>query len=561
MKSKDSRIVIENQQSDFLFKKKKSSLNITFNRISFIFFVFFIIFFIYSIHLIHLGSRKINDETFDNIIITNKLYRADIVDRNQEFLVKTINSIDIGISPSKIIDEKKLLINLRYIFPNKNFSEIRKNIEKGNFFYFEKKISEENYEKLMRLGDKSIEPIENLIRIYPQKNLFSHIIGQIDNDNNGISGLEKSLDDDLKNTQDPIILTVDKDIQFLIRKELEKFNKIFKTKGSGAILMNVTNGEILSLVSLPDFDPNKREKITDLNYINRVTKGIYEFGSVFKTFTLAAALNEKIIEPETQFLDLPRSLTCAGFPIREYDNNIPSNLTAEQILIRSGNIGSVRIGQKLGEQKLKLFLTKVGVLEKANFDIEEVGKPLKYNWGKCPLATASFGHGITTTLFQLAKAYSIIVNGGYNINPSLIKNSSNIKRKRILNEEVSKKILPILRKIVSTKEGTASLANVTGYEIGGKTGTAQKSIKGGYSKNRINSFVSIFPTSSPKFVLAVMLDEPKTSENYVYHYRDGSNLKYKGTPYNTAGWTTVEVTGKIVERIGPILATKYGEIN
>ena len=561
MKSKDSRIVIENQQSDFLFKKKKSSLNITFNRISFIFFVFFIIFFIYSIHLIHLGSRKINDETFDNIIITNKLYRADIVDRNQEFLVKTINSIDIGISPSKIIDEKKLLINLRYIFPNKNFSEIRKNIEKGNFFYFEKKISEENYEKLMRLGDKSIEPIENLIRIYPQKNLFSHIIGQIDNDNNGISGLEKSLDDDLKNTQDPIILTVDKDIQFLIRKELEKFNKIFKTKGSGAILMNVTNGEILSLVSLPDFDPNKREKITDLNYINRVTKGIYEFGSVFKTFTLAAALNEKIIEPETQFLDLPRSLTCAGFPIREYDNNIPSNLTAEQILIRSGNIGSVRIGQKLGEQKLKLFLTKVGVLEKANFDIEEVGKPLKYNWGKCPLATASFGHGITTTLFQLAKAYSIIVNGGYNINPSLIKNSSNIKRKRILNEEVSKKILPILRKIVSTKEGTASLANVTGYEIGGKTGTAQKSIKGGYSKNRINSFVSIFPTSSPKFVLAVMLDEPKTNENYVYHYRDGSNLKYKGTPYNTAGWTTVEVTGKIVERIGPILATKYGEIN
>tara|TARA_B100000886_G_scaffold228077_1_gene159043 strand:- start:453 stop:2138 length:1686 start_codon:yes stop_codon:yes gene_type:complete len=561
MKSKDSRIVIENQQSDFLFKKRKSSLNITFNRISFIFFVFFIIFFIYSIHLIHLGSRKINDETFDNIIITNKLYRADIVDRNQEFLVKTINSIDIGISPSKIIDEKKLLINLRYIFPNKNFSEIRKNIEKGNFFYFEKKISEENYEKLMRLGDKSIEPIENLIRIYPQKNLFSHIIGQIDNDNNGISGLEKSLDDDLKNTQDPIILTVDKDIQFLIRKELEKFNKIFKTKGSGAILMNVTNGEILSLVSLPDFDPNKREKITDLNYINRVTKGIYEFGSVFKTFTLAAALNEKIIEPETQFLDLPRSLTCAGFPIREYDNNIPSNLTAEQILIRSGNIGSVRIGQKLGEQKLKLFLTKVGVLEKANFDIEEVGKPLKYNWGKCPLATASFGHGITTTLFQLAKAYSIIVNGGYNINPSLIKNSSNIKRKRILNEEVSKKILPILRKIVSTKEGTASLANVTGYEIGGKTGTAQKSIKGGYSKNRINSFVSIFPTSSPKFVLAVMLDEPKTNENYVYHYRDGSNLKYKGTPYNTAGWTTVEVTGKIVERIGPILATKYGEIN
>ena len=562
MNNNDSRIIIENQENDFLFKKSKSNLNITFNRISFIFFAFFVVFLIYSVHLIHLGSREAKIKYTQNIKqISNKLYRADIVDRNQKYLVKTINSIDIGISPSKIIDEKKLLLNLKYIFPNKNYYDVKKRIKNNKFFYFEKKISEENYEKLMRLGDKSIEPIENLIRIYPQKNLFSHILGQIDNDNNGISGLEKSLDDNLKNTQDPIVLTVDKDIQFLIRDELDKFNKIFKTKGSGAILINVTNGEILSLVSLPDFDPNKRERINDLNYINRVTKGVYEFGSVFKTFTLAAAFDEKIIEPKTEFLDLPKSLTCAGFPIREYDNDIPPNLTAEQILIRSGNIGSVRIGQKLGEEKLRLFLSKVGILEKANFDIEEVGKPIKFNWGKCPLATASFGHGITTTLFQLAKAYSIIVNGGYDIDPSLIKRSLDIKRKKILDEEVSKKILPILRKIVSTKEGTASLANVTGYEIGGKTGTAQKSTKGGYSKSKINSFVSVFPISSPKFVLAVMLDEPKTNENYVYHYRDGSNLKYKGTPYNTAGWTTVEVTGKIIEKIGPILATKYSEIN
>ena len=149
--------------------------------------------------------------------------------------------------------------------------------------------------------------------------------------------------------------------------------------------MNVNNGEILSLVSLPDFDPNKREKITDVNFINRATKGVYEFGSVFKTFTIAAALNEKIIEPETEFVDLPKSLTCAGFPIREYDQKIPSTLTAEQILVRSGNIGSVRIGQKVGEEKFKLFLSKLGILEKINFDIEEVGKPIKFNWGNVHL--------------------------------------------------------------------------------------------------------------------------------------------------------------------------------
>jgi len=563
MNNKDSRFVIENRQDEFLYQKSKSNLNITFNRISFIFFVFFIIGLIYSIHLLHLGSRKVKIDLNNNINnITNKLFRADITDRNQRYLVKTINSIDIGISPLKIIDEKKLLLNLKYIFPDKDYQEIKKKITKGKFFYFEKKISEENYVKLMQLGDKSIESRDNLIRIYPQKNLFSHIIGQIDNDNNGISGLEKSLDENLKNSKEPITLTVDKDIQFLIRDELIRFNEIFNTIGSAAILMDIRNGEILSLVSLPDFDPNQREEISDVNFINRATKGVYEFGSVFKTFTLAAAFDEKLIEPETKFTDLPKSLTCAGFPIREYDQDIPSTLTAEQILIRSGNIGSVKIGQKVGMEKFEFFLSKIGILEKINFDIEEVGKPIKFNWGKCPLATASYGHGITTTLLQLVKAYSIITNGGYQIKPTLIREEKTIKKKRIINESVSSKILPILRKVVTNKEGTASLANVDGYEVGGKTGTAQKSLAGSYSLNKkINTFISVFPTSRPQFVLAVMLDEPKINKDYIYEYRDGSNFKLKGSPRNTSGWNSVEVSGHIVEKIGPILATKYSEIN
>ena len=562
MSNKGLRIIIEEQNNDFTFQKSKSNLNISFNRIAFIFFIFFVVSIIYTIHLMHLSSRVSENRIvnkFNNQL--NNLYRADILEANNDYIGKTIGSIDIGISPSKIIDKKKLIINLKYIFPEKDFNEIKKRIDKGKFFYLEKKVSDNNYEKLMQLGDKSIEPRENLLRIYPQKNLFSHIIGQIDNENNGISGLEKSLDQDLKNYQQPIKLTVDKDIQFFLREELNRFNKIFRSKGSAAILMNVNNGEILSLVSLPDFDPNKREKIDDVNFINRATKGVYEFGSVFKTFTLAAAFDEKIIEPETEFFDLPKTLKCAGFSIKEYDDKVPSNLTAEQILIRSGNIGSVRIGQKVGVEKFKLFLSKIGILEEIKFDITEVGKPIEFNWGKCSLATASFGHGITTTLLQLSKAYSVIVNGGYQINPTLIKDKKKQEPKRILNEDVSKKILPILRKIVTTKNGTASLANVDGYEIGGKTGTAQKSTVGGYSKKKVNTFVSVFPVSKPKFVLAIMLDEPKTSENYIYHYRDGSNIKYKGTPFNTAGWTTVEVAGQIIEKIGPILATKYSEIN
>ncbi len=199
MNNKNPRIVIEDRQNDFLFKRDKSCLEISFNRIAFVFFIFLIISLVYSIHLIHLGSRKINHEIKDHKIqSSNKLYRADIVDRNGRYISKTINSIDIGLSPKKIIDQKKLIINLKYIFPNKDFKEVKERIKKGNFFYFEKKVSYDNYEKLMRLGDKSIEPKDNLIRIYPQKNLFGHIIGQIDDQNNGISGLEKSLDEILK---------------------------------------------------------------------------------------------------------------------------------------------------------------------------------------------------------------------------------------------------------------------------------------------------------------------------------------------------------------------------
>ena len=561
MKKNNLTVLSENQKSDFFYEKRKSNLNITFNRVSFIFFIFFIISTIFSIHLIHLGSRNDTKIVKSNLpSSTKKLYRADVVDRNGNYLVKTVNSIDIGISTKKIINKEKLILNLKYIFPNKDYDLVEEKIEKKNFFYFEKKISQENYDKIMKLGDKSIQSEDRLVRVYPEKNLFSHIIGQIDDNNNGISGIEKSFDDKLKVSTKPITLSLDKDIQYLIRNELIKFNEIFTTKGSSAILMNVNSGEIFSLVSLPDFNPNKREKIFDKNYINRATKGVYEFGSVFKTFTIAAAFEEKIIEPETKFIDLPKSLTCAGFPIREYDNKIPTNLTAEQILIRSGNIGSVRIGQKVGQEKFKLFLSKIGILKKIDFDIEEVGTPVKFNWGKCPLATASFGHGITTTLLQIVKAYSIIVNGGYYINPTLIKNSKITRPEKVLDENISSKILPILRKIVSTKEGTANLADIDGYEIGGKTGTANKSFKGMYSKEKVNTFVSVFPTTKPKFILAVMLDAPKINDEYIYNYRDGSNFKLKGSPRNTAGWNSVEVAGHIIEKIGPILATKYSEV-
>ena len=554
-------LTLVDYENEFSYKTNKSNLNISFNRIAFIFFIFLMICSIYSIKAFYLGSLH-SKQKIKNIDQVKTNFRADIIDHDGNLMAKTVNTLTVGINPNLIINEKKLLINLQLIFPDKDFNEVKKKIKKKKYFRLEKQLSQKQIEKLRFLGDKSIKFEEQITRIYPQQNLFSHILGQIDDGNNGVSGIEKFFDYELKKIAEPLKLTIDTDIQFLIREELLKAKKIFKNIGSAAILMNVNNGHIFSLISLPDFDLNKREDIQDLNYTNKVTKGVYELGSVFKTFTLAAAFDEGIIEPDTEFKNLEKKLICAGHSIEEYDKKMPSKLTAEQILVRSSNIGSIKIAQKLGIEKFKLFLEKIGILNKIEFDIEEVGQPLDFIWGKCKLATSSFGHGITTTPLQLAKAYSIIVNGGYDIKPTLIKKDfkESDQRNRILKEEVSKKINPILRKVVSTDEGTAHFADVEGYQVAGKTGTADKARYGGYSKDKINTFVSIFPASKPKYILLVLLDEPKPSKEYVYHYRDGRS-PYKGNWRNTAGWTSVEITGKIIEKIGPILATKYIEVN
>ena len=543
---------MSNIEENFKFDQNKSNLKISFERVSFIFFVFFIITIIFASKTIYLGLKKTNQI---QIVKKKEKYRASIMDRDGNIIAKTVRVTNLGINPNQLIDKDKLIISLRLIFPDKNFE---KELSGKKFFYVKKKISPKKLEKINLLGEKSFKVEETIARVYPNGNLFSHILGQIDTENNGVSGIEKSFDYELTTSNEPLKLTLDTEVQYLIRQELLKFQDIFNSYGSTAILMKVNNGEIISMVSLPDFDLNKREDISDKKFINRSTKGVYELGSVFKTFTLAAGLQNNVIKRDTLFENLPKKIKCAGSLISEYDMDIPSNLTAEEILIRSGNIGSVKIAQKIGLEKFKEFLNDLGLLNKMEFDIEEMGNPIPFKWGKCKLATSAYGHGITTTPLQLAKAYAIIANGGYKIKPTLIKNEKNLKKSdQIITKENSNKINEILRKIVTSKEGTANLVNIDGYQIAGKTGTAQKSIKGKYSKKKINTFASIFPISSPKYVLIVLLDEPKLSETYIYKYNDGKERQIVGTPFNTAGWTSVEVAKNIIEKIGPILAIKY----
>ena len=528
-----------------------SKFKIDLNRVAFIFIAIFIIIILYSTRIIYLSSK-----TFEKrIYISNQINRADITDRNGNYVSKSVLTINVGIDPKLVKDKEKLLIKLQYTFPKQNISEIKKKLYGKKFFYIQKQVTPERFEKIKLLGEKSIRLEPKITRIYPDKNLFSHLLGQIDNDNNGISGIEKTFDNKLKDGRKQLVLTLDKELQFIIRNELLNAQNVFKNIGGTGILMNVNNGEILSLVSIPDFDLNQRKSISDRKYINRATKGVYELGSVFKTFTIAAGLNYGLISSNDMFMNLEKKMKCGGRIISEYDEDLPKDLTVEDILINSSNIGSVKIGQIIGKKKMKEFLGLIGILNKMEFDIEEVGMPLPFTWSDCKLKTVSYGHGITTTPLQLAKGYAILSNGGYQVNPTLIKKKYDIsKRKKILNSDVSAKINPILRKVVTN--GTASLSDVEGYEIGGKTGTAQLVENGLYTNKKINTFASVFPISDPKYVLVILLEDTKLSKDYVYKYRNKPG-SFEGTPFNTAGWTSVEIAGKIIDKIGPILATKY----
>ena len=549
-RDKSNKIIISKLNSD-LGDFSQTKFNVNLNRVAFIFLVILIFIILYSTRVVYLSSKTLQTNPYK----INRINRADITDRNGNYISKSVFTSNIGIDPKLVRDKKKMLLKLKYTFPDKDFVEIEKKMNGKKFFYIEKKMIPEKYNQVKLLGEKSIRMEPKITRIYPDKNLFSHVVGQIDDDNNGISGLEKSFDKTLKDGRNSLTLTLDKELQFIIRDELINAQKIFKNIGGAGILMNINNGEILSLVSVPDFNLNIRKDISDKNYINRATKGVYELGSVFKSFTIAAGLNYGLISTDDMFLNLEKKLKCGRRTISEYDENLSKDLSVEDILVHSSNIGSVKIGQIIGQEKLQTFLKKIGILSQLDFDIEETGKPLPFKWRDCKLETISYGHGVTTTPIQLAKGYAILANGGYDVKPTLIKKKIyNSQKKRILNRDVSNKINRMLRKVVT--QGTATLSDVEGYEVGGKTGTAQIVENGAYTNKKINTFASIFPSSSPKYVLIILLEDTKLSKDYIYKYRNKTG-SYKGTPFNTAGWTSVEITGKIIDKIGPILATKY----
>ena len=312
--------------------------------------------------------------------------------------------------------------------------------------------------------------------------------------------------------------------------------------------MDANNGEILSLVSLPNFDINARANLKDKKYMNKVTKGVYELGSIFKTFTIALALENNLLSPKTIIKDIPRSVKCSSHEISDI-KEFPKDLSVEDILIRSSNIGTLLIARKIGEEKFKEFIDNTNLIKSPELQIEEVGTPINFSWNKCKLETISFGHGITTTPIQATSIYATLTNGGKIVKPSLIIKKNKKPTKRLVSEKTSEDLNKILRKVVTDKKGTASLADIHGYYVGGKTGTSQNYDN---KDENLNTFISFFPSHKPKYVLLVMLENPQIANNLIYNYR---GMKIKGSR-NEAGWNSVYVSGKIIKKIGPILAIK-----
>ncbi len=562
MKKKLKKNINLNQKSfyfeDYLETNKKNKIlkksNNFQDRIYLLFFFFFSLILIFSIKITHISLSNKNIFNFEKEKSKFSLLRRDIVDRNNSLISRNINTFHVAVDPKLIKDKKSFLIKLRLNFPDLPFEEIKDRLNKDKYFRIKKRVDQIEKDKFWSLGEKAIklEPIQ--VRMYTHGNLFSHIIGQVDDDNFGISGIEKYFDKDLKNKNlinEPLKLTLDSNIQYIVDNELNKAIETFRATGGAALLMNVNNGDIISFVSLPNFNINQRESIKDKKYINKISKGIYELGSIFKTFTIALALEHKLVDTNTIIQNIPRKIKCSIHEITDMKDH-PKNLSVEEILVRSSNVGSVMLAKKIGQENFKEFIKKAKITKNPNIELEEVGTPHKLKWNRCKLETISFGHGITTTPLQATALFAAMSNGGKLVSPSLIKERKVEKPKIIISNETSYKLRNILRKVVNSDDGTASLADIEGYYVGGKTGTAESY---GDKKNRINTFISIFPSNKPNYAFFIMLENPKINKELIYKYR---GIKTKA-PYNTSGWNSVYVAGKIIKKIGPILAIKNNE--
>jgi cell division protein FtsI (penicillin-binding protein 3) len=545
MKNKD-QLNLYFDESSFQ-KKENKNLDV---RINIIISVFLIFSFLTVSKLFALGMDKKNFFFYETYL-SEPVKRRPIVDQNNNLLAYNIKTHDLLIRTKKIKNFENLNLKLKIKFPDIDLKKI-KNLNGKSFHIIKKNLNPREYNKAISLGEPSIELVSNEARIYPQKNLFSHIIGNVDTDNQGVSGIEKFLNDDLidqSKIEKPVVLSLDQNLQFIIHQTLTEGLKVFSAKGASAVLINANNGKVVSMVSLPDYNLNERSINNQDNYFNKNTKGLYEMGSVFKTFAIANGLEFGKISREKIYNDLPSQVTCGKFVIEEYKySKDKKNLSVNDILVESSNIGTIRVVQDTGLENYQNFLKKIGIFDYSKVELPEVSASTNIRWGKCRTLTASFGHGINTSPLQLTRAFASIINGGNLYETSILKNKPVKVSSKIMSESNSEIMREILRTNVDKKYyrgGSGRKADINGYDVMGKTGTALKPSKSqkGYSNEILNVFTSAFQVDGNYYALTVLIDEPKGSPELWGHNRRES------------GWNAGYLNGQIIQKIGPILNT------
>jgi cell division protein FtsI (penicillin-binding protein 3) len=477
--------------------------------------------------------------------------RPDIVDRNGEVLATDVKAPSLFAEPRRIIDKDEAIELLTGTLPDLDTGEVRDRVSgKKGFVWLKREITPSQQQEIHRLGIPGIGFLRENKRVYPTGSEVAHLIGLVNIDNQGIAGMEKWLDNnglaDLHRAgfatdrlQQPVELSVDLRVEHALRDELLKAKDKFHAKAASGLVSNVRTGEIVAMVSLPDFDPNNPKEAHDPDRINRLTTGVYEMGSTFKAFTLAMALDSG--KDLNSMWDARGPLHYGKFTIHD-DEPKGRFISMKEVFTFSSNVGAARIALGQGVEAHKAFLRKMGQMERLRTELPESAAPLvPKHWGELNTVTIAFGHGIAVAPLQAVMGIDALVNGGYLIPPTFLKRSEQEAMaiaKQVIKPETSEKMRFLMR--LNAEVGTARKADVKGYYIGGKTGTAEKVINGRYAKKKVlTAFTAILPADNPKYQLLIMLDEPQSlKETY---------------GFITSGWNAVPTGGAVIARIAPLL--------
>ncbi len=492
--------------------------------------------------------------------------RADITDRNGRVLATNMLTHALYAHPKDMVDPKGVALKLAAIFPEMKAPDLERRFTDGrSFMWLRRVLSPEQMQAVHDIGDPGLLFGPREMRLYPNGTLAAHVLGGTSFGAEGVSsaevigtaGIEKAMDQRLRDPamgDQPLELSIDLTIQATIEELLDAGMKMMNAKGAAAVLMDVRTGEIISLASLPAFDPNNRPNPVlpkgaepgDSPLFNRAVQGVYELGSTFKIFAVAQAMELGLVNPSTT-IDATAPMYWGKFKIKEFENhNYGSALSVSDIIAKSSNVGTARVALMIGGERQQTFLRALGLFDPSPVELIEApyAKPIvPKRWPDITTITVSYGHGIAASPLALATAYATIANGGIAVTPTLLRRTEPMKGIRVMREQTADDAVAMLRRVVT--EGTASMGDVPGYFVAGKTGTAEKprtNGRGYYNDKVVNTFAAVFPANDPRYVLTVTLDEPVETSG--------------PKPRRTAGWTAVPVAAEVVRRVAPLLGLR-----